>query len=245
MRPIDLASEHGLSTQAIRNYEDAGILPSAARTRHGYRVYTPKHAEALRAFLALLPGHGHQGATAIMRAVNDGSVAETVRLIDEGHAQLAEDRRTLEAVENALRDLECGASHGCSGRADHVAPAGPAELSIGPLARRLGVRPATLRKWERADVMHPRRDPLTGYRVYDEADIRDAQLAHQLRRGGYLLSRIAPLIAQVRTAGGLEPLEATLGDWRDRITARGRSMLTGAAALEAYLRALSAGPEGR
>lgn len=112
------------------------------------------------------------------------------------------------------------------------------------LSRFLGVRPATLRKWERADVVHPRRDPLTGYRVYDEADIRDAQLAHQLRRGGYLLSRIAPLIAQVRTAGGLAPLEATLGDWRDRITARGRSMLSGAAALETYLRALSAGPEG-
>lgn len=48
--------------------------------------------------------------------------------------------------------------------------------------------------------MRPRRDPLTGYRVYDEADVRDARLAHQLRRGGYLLEQIAPLIAQVRAA---------------------------------------------
>ncbi len=26
LRPVDLAREHGLSTQAVRNYEDAAIL---------------------------------------------------------------------------------------------------------------------------------------------------------------------------------------------------------------------------
>ena len=58
LRPVDLARGHGLSTQAIRNYEAAGILPAAERTPHGYRTYTPRHAQALRAFLALVPGHG-------------------------------------------------------------------------------------------------------------------------------------------------------------------------------------------
>lgn len=66
--------------------------------------------------------------------------------------------------------------------------------------------------------------------------MRDARLARQLRRGGYLLEQIAPLIAQVRTAGGPEPLEATLRDWHGRLSARGRAMLAGAAELEAYLR---------
>ncbi|MFE0134712.1 MerR family transcriptional regulator, partial [Streptomyces sp. NPDC059037] len=112
---------------------------------------------------------------------------------------------------------------------------GPADRFIGPLAQELGIRPATLRKWERAGLVRPRRDPNTGYRVYDEADVRDARLAHQLRRGGYLLEQIAPLIAQVRAAGGVEPLEAALRDWHGRLSARGRAMLTGAAELEAYL----------
>ena len=58
----------------------------------------------------------------------------------------------------------------------------------------------------------------------------------QLRRGGHRLEQIAPLIAQVREAGGLEPLEAALRDWHARLSARGRAMLTGAAELEAYLR---------
>ncbi|MET9535465.1 MULTISPECIES: TioE family transcriptional regulator [unclassified Streptomyces] len=230
LRPVDLARGHGLSTQAIRNYEEAGILPAACRTPHGYRTYTSLHAGALRAFLALVPGHGHRTSASVMRAVNQGSADEAFRLIDESHAQLLDDRRTLQAVESALRDLE------------RTTEPGPAVVSgsggtfIGPLADRLGIRPATLRTWERAGLVSPRRDPRTGYRVFDEGDVRDARLAHQLRRGGYLLEKIAPLIAQVRGAGGLAPLEAALCDWHGRLATRGRAMLTGAAELEAYLR---------
>ncbi|WP_318211466.1 TioE family transcriptional regulator [Streptomyces sp. SJL17-1] len=256
LRPVDLAREHGLSTQAIRNYEEAGALPAAARTPAGYRGYTSLHAGALRAFLALLPGHGHRTATAIMRAVNEGAAEEAFRLIDESHALLLDDRRTLRAVENALRDLEpggastarhTGASTTRPSGTSHARPTGtspgpggvpvaPGGTFIGPLAEKLGIRPATLRAWERAGLVRPRRDPLTGYRVYDESAVRDARLVHQLRRGGYLLEQIAPLITQVRAAGGLGPLEAALGEWRDRLSARGRAMLAGAAALEAYLR---------
>ncbi|MBW5482189.1 TioE family transcriptional regulator [Streptomyces bambusae] len=239
LRPVDLARGHGLSTQAVRNYEEAGILPAAGRTPHGYRTYTPLHAGALRAFLALVPGHGHRTATSIMRAVNQGAADEAFRLIDESHAQLLEDRRTLQAVESALRDLEPTTAHERgreSAPAALTAVSGPGGTFIGPLADQLGIRPATLRKWERAGLVRPHRDPLTGYRVYDEADVRDARLAHQLRRGGYLLEQIAPLIAQVRAAGGLEPLESALRDWHGRLSARGRAMLAGAAELEAYLR---------
>ncbi|MFI0862767.1 TioE family transcriptional regulator [Streptomyces smyrnaeus] len=243
LRPIDLARGHGLSTQAVRNYEAAGVLPAADRTPHGYRAYTSLHAGALQAFLALLPGHGHRTATSIMRAVNEGAVDEAFRLIDESHAQLLDDRGTLQSVESALRDLEPGAAPESDAAHESGAASGSAagsgtggSMFIGPLAGKLGIRPATLRKWERAGVVCPRRDPLTGYRVYDEADVRDARLAHQLRRGGRPLGQIAPLLAQVRAAGGLEPLEAALCDWRGRLSARGRAMLNGAAELETYLR---------
>ncbi|WP_137991727.1 TioE family transcriptional regulator [Streptomyces vilmorinianum] len=222
LRPVDLARRHGLSTQAIRNYEAAGILPAAERSPHGYRAYTPLHAQALRAFLALVPGHGHQAATAIMQAVNRDAIEDALRLIDESHVQLLDDRRTLQAVEGALRELD-------------PVPQERGDTFVGPLARRLGIRPATLRTWERAGLVQPRRDPRTGYRVYGPADVRDALLAHQLRRGGYLLEQVAPLIAQVRSAGGVAPLEATLRDWHARLSARSRAMLTGAAALDAYL----------
>jgi DNA-binding transcriptional MerR regulator len=220
LRPVDLARAHGLSTQAVRNYEAAGILAPAQRSPSGYRSYTPSHALALRAFLALLPGHGHPAATAIMRAVNGGDPAEAYRVIASGHAQLLEDRRTLAAVEAALGDL------------GPIPSPGRGDTLVGPLARRLGLRPATLRKWERAGLLRPGRDRRTGYRVYSPADVRDALLVHQLRRGGYRPAQIAPLLDQVRAAG---PLESTLREWNDRLTARGRALLSGAAALDAYL----------
>ena len=227
LRPVDLAREHGLSAQAVRNYEKEGILPTAGRTRHGYRIYTPLHARALRAFVALVPAHGHGTATGVMRAVNAGDVDAALTLLDESHAQLLRDRETLAAVEKALRDLTSSETP--------AAPRRGEEVFIGQLARRLGVGPATLRKWERAGVLNPRRDPETGYRVYSPADVRDARLAHQLRRGGYLLRQIAPLIEQVRHAGGVGPLEATLDGWRARLTTRGLSMLAAAAELSAYV----------
>lgn len=252
LRPVDLARGHGLSTQAVRNYEEAGILPAADRTEHGYRTYTPSHAAALRAFLALVSGHGHQTAASIMRAVNRGAADEAFHLIDESHARVLDDRRTLHAVETALHDLKPAVreapaeppaaprdpdEHAGSSTTTTTSAAASASAStfIGPLAGKLGIRPATLRKWERAGLIHPPRDPRTGYRVYGDADVRDARLAHQLRRGGYPLEQIAPLIAQVRAAGGTEPLKAALSDWRARLTAQSRAMLAGAAELDAYL----------
>jgi DNA-binding transcriptional MerR regulator len=226
LRPVDLAREHGLSAQAVRNYEEEGILPTAGRTRHGYRIYTPLHAQALRAFVALVPAHGHRTAADVMRAVNTGDVDGALALLDESHAQLLRDRETLASVDAALRGLASS---------EAGSPSRRGVVFIGRLARDLGVGPATLRKWEKAGLIGPRRDPETGYRVYSAADVRDAHLAHQLRRGGYLLRQIAPLIARVRHAGGVGPLEATLDGWRARLAARGLSMLAAAAELSAYV----------
>lgn len=226
LRPVDLAREHGLSAQAVRNYEEEGILPGAGRTPHGYRVYTPLHAQALRTFVALVPAHGHQTGTDIMRAVNTGDIYTALTVLDESHAQLLQDRKTLAAVDTALRDLASS---------EPQAPPQSGVIFIGGLAQQLGIGPATLRKWEKAGLVEPKRDPVTGYRVYTSTDVRDAHLAHQLRRGGYLLRQIAPLIAQVRAAGGIEPLESTLDGWRAKLSIRGLSMLTAASELSAYL----------
>lgn len=227
LRPVDLAREHGLSTQAVRNYEHAGVLPAAERTPHGYRIYTPLHAQALRAFVALIPAHGHQTATDILRAVNQGDIDTALSLLDQSHAQLLQDRKTLAAVDTALRYLV---------RSEFRIASQPGGIFIGPLALQLGLRPATLRNWERAGLIEPRRDPDTGYRVYTLMDVRDAHLAKQLRRGGYPLQQIAPLIAQLRQAGGLAPLETTLDGWRARLLNRGHAMLSAAAELSAYVR---------
>lgn len=72
MRPVDLARRHRLSTQAVRNYEDAGIIPPAHRSRTGYRDYTATHAAGLAAYLALVPAFGYSTSRRIMHAVTGG-----------------------------------------------------------------------------------------------------------------------------------------------------------------------------
>ncbi|GLW72511.1 MerR family transcriptional regulator [Kitasatospora phosalacinea] len=246
LRPIDLAREHGLSTQAVRNYEEAGALPPAARSAHGYRRYDERHAAALRAFLALLPGYGHPAATAIMRAVHADALPEALRLVDDGHALLAEDRRTLEAVRTALDHLPPageGAPATDGPATDGPGADGPTTgTHIGPLAHRLGLHPATLREWERAGLVAPSRDARTGYRVYAPEQVREVLLAEQLRRGGHGLARTAEILHRLRTAGSPEALRPTLAAWQDRLTARGRALLAGAAALHAYLDLLDRPP---
>ncbi|WP_205325351.1 TioE family transcriptional regulator [Glycomyces sp. YM15] len=227
MRPSDLAREHGLSTQAVRNYERDGFIPAASRTRSGYRVYTEAHAAALRAFLALIPAHGHATAGRIMNALNAGDTEGALALIDRGHLRLLRDRETLDAVRAAIGHLTAV-----------PAPArftGP-PLTVGELARRLEVTAATIRNWEQAGILAPEREPVTGYRLFRQEDVRDAELAHLLRRGDHPLERIAVVVRQVRTAGGTEELAGALEGWGRRLTERGVAMLDAAAQVSRYLR---------
>ena len=225
LRPADLARGHGLSTQAVRNYERAGFLPPAERTPSGYRIYTDVHAAALRAYLALIPAHGYAAAGGIMTAVHADALDDVLTTIDRGHTQLLRDRDTLDAVRQAVGHLTAEAD----------TPAASGTRTIGELARRLQVTPATLRAWEAAGVLVPARDPLTGYRVFRPSDVRDAEFAHLLRRGGYRLDRIATVVDRIRTAGGTDTLAAALDDWQRGLTRRGLAMLDAAAQLGRYL----------
>lgn len=227
---MDLARAHGLSAQAVRNYEKAGVIPAAARTASGYRVYTDDHAGALAAYLGLLPGFGYRVAGAIMQAVLRGDLESALADVSTAHVQLQRDRETVARVASAAHALTVdGTGSGTS-------------LAVGALARRLDITPATLRKWERAKILAPARS--RGARLYSPDDIRDAELAHLLRRGGYRLDHIATVIEQVRAAGGPGPLAASIEQWRERITARGRAVLTGTARLSDYLETRVAPPMG-
>lgn len=225
MRPTELAREHGLSTQAVRNYEARGVLPAAARTPSGYRSYTAAHAAALRAFLALIPACGHARAGEIMRAANEGELDRALALVDQSHDQLAQDRATLDAVRRATGALTATPRHD---------PPSGLPWTIGELAARLRLTPATLRNWERAAILAPPRDR-SGQRRYEADDVRDAELAHLLRRGGYPLGHIATVVRQVRQAGGTTELMDALAGWQQRLTSRGLAMLRAAGLLASYL----------
>ncbi|MFC0533775.1 MerR family transcriptional regulator [Phytohabitans kaempferiae] len=102
MRTVDLARAAGVSTQQIRNYEDAGVLPPVPRTASGYRTFDERHLSAVLTYRALAAGHGPEPARAIMRTVLAGDVAGALALVDAGHAGLHEERAALRATASAL-----------------------------------------------------------------------------------------------------------------------------------------------
>ncbi len=206
----------------MRNYEHAGVLPAAARRPSGYRTYTERHALALRAFLALVGGHGHATARAIMAAAVEGRTGDALELVDRSHADLLDRRRVLDGVRRALAGLS-----GVDVEDDRPIP-------IGALAHRVGLRPATLRRWERAGLLRPARDR-AGHRLYDGTDVRDAHVIRELRRGGHPLPRIRPLLDELRDAGDATALADALAERREALTARARAMLRGAGLLDAFL----------
>ncbi|MFI2617075.1 MerR family transcriptional regulator [Streptomyces sp. NPDC018584] len=234
LRPVDLARAAGVSTQQIRNYADAGILPPAPRSPAGYRRFDDSHRQALLTYRALVRGHGPGTARAVMRAVHEGDVPQALALIDAGHAALHEQRRSLRATGRAL---EAVAEEGPG------APALPrSRLRIGEVAAHLGVRASALRVWESAGLLTPSRDPGTHYRSYLPADVRDARVVHLLRQSHYLFAQIRPVLDDLRRSGGVAALRAALAQRETVLNARTRAMLEGAGRLHHYLDSTSRGP---
>lgn len=227
LRPIDLARMAGLSTQQIRNYVDAGILPPAPRSPAGYRRLDAGHRRALLTFRALARGYGRDAAPAIMRAVHAGDLPLALALVDAGHAALHEQRRTLRATGEALEAV--------AGQAEDASALPRSGMRIGEVAALLGVRASALRVWEANGLLAPKRDPDTGYRRFGAADVRDARMVVLLRQGRYPLPQIRAILDGLRRTGGSDALSAAIAQRQAALTRQAAAMLEAASHLHRYV----------
>ena len=77
-----------------------------------------------------------------------------------------------------------------------------AGLNIAALARRTGVQPDTLRKWEqRYAILHPSRTP-GGQRRYDDADVARVEWLKTRLEEGYRIGEAAALLGDTGVVGG-------------------------------------------
>lgn len=225
LRPVDLARAAGISTQAVRNYTDAGVLPPAPRSPSGYRRFDELHRQALLTYRALARGYGTDRAQTVMRKVHDGEIADALALIDASHAAQHDQRRSLQEVGKAL---------------ESVAREDPDEgsrgaLQIGEVARLLGIRTSALRVWEAAGLLTPERERGTRYRRYRPTDVRDARMITMLRQGHYLFPQIRAVLDGLRETGSADALRAAIAQRGEALTARTTAMLDGAGRLHGYL----------
>ena len=223
-RLAELARLAGISEQQVRQYLAAGLLPPAGRAANNYRVFTDRHADALRTVRALAAGHGWTRTRAILTAVHRGDVAGALSIIDDSHAELARERVAIASAIRAFAEA-----------AHDAAPAPRPHARIGQVASETGVRTPVLRLWERRGLLRPQRDPATGYRVYDGAEQRIAHLAAVLRAGHFPFPIIDATIAALRSSGSVSRALAELSRRDEQVHHHSLLRLEGSAALSAYL----------
>lgn len=237
LRTVDLARAVGLGVQQVRNYESEGFLPSAERSPNGYRRYTTEHLEALMAARTLIKGYGWQRALEVMRTVHARELDAALALVDARHAELDRDRRRVDETLAALRTV-------ASEPVGYARVRRPQGLRVGEAARRVGVEVSAARYWEQRGLLAPVRDEISGYRLYDELQMRRLQVIVLLREAGYGVDAIAPVLDELASGKPERALEAVKARRAD-IARASRACIEATATLWEYVsRGTQSGTEG-
>jgi DNA-binding transcriptional MerR regulator len=142
----ELASAAGVSCDTVRYYERLNLLPRAARTRTGYRLYTEvdverlrfiKQAQALGLSLEeikeLLPGRG--AGLAECRRVRD-LLSAKLKELDARIAEMRAFRRVLAAYFNECEKTLTGKGGDCCPVLFEISHPAPHKASNAPTVRR-------------------------------------------------------------------------------------------------------------
>lgn len=234
MRTTDIARRAGCSVQQVRNLERDRVLPPAARTAAGHRIYGEIHLRSALAYRSLAAAVGPTEARRIVRAAHHYPAStEVLELLDAAHAGLDAERAELRRAEEAARAIT-------DEPIDDVRASDA--MSVSELAVALGVRPSTLRHWDAEGLVVPDRDATRGTRRYTPAQVRDARVIHQLRRAGYRIEPLRAIVPELRNARTSGEVASALAARESDITARSRALLHATAALSAVLTAVH--PQG-
>lgn len=226
LRTAEVARLAGYSVQQVRNLERDGVLPTAMRTRAGYRLYTQLHVHCALGYRSLAAATGPVEAKRIVRAVHERPIADVLALVDAVHARLDLERAQLSDAKRAAEAI--------SGEPiDDVRPSDA--MWISELAMALGVRTSTLRHWDAEGLVVPGRVSTRGARWYAPTDVRDARIVHQLRQAGYRIDALRTLMPNLRRSDGADDVDAALAAREASITARSRALLDAAGRLSAII----------
>ena len=210
LRTRDLALAGDIGVQQVRNYEANGLIPRAPRSPSGYRLYTQRHLVALQTVKRLVPGYGWPRTSAIMQALHQGNLSAALAILDERHAEQARKRLQVEQTLVALRTL--AAQPEALHRSQHSPP-----VRVGEAARQVGVRVSAVHFWEHQGLLHPRREPQSRYRLYDEHQMRRLRVVALLRDAGYPFNIIQAVLDEV-AAGRPEHAIAAVEKRREELT---------------------------
>jgi DNA-binding transcriptional MerR regulator len=222
LRPIDLARASGLSVSQVRTYERLGFLPPADRSPSGYRLYTERHADAMRLSRTLISGYGWQTALDVMRAIHANDTAAVLELVNASHARLDHQRHRIATALEAIDALI---------RRSRPVSTDARPLHIEEAARTVDVTASTLRFWEQQGLLKPARDAGSRYRLYDSEQLQRLNTVALLRDAGYTFDWIREVLSEV-TSGTPGRVRTALLKRSDALRESSRRCIVATAAVE-------------
>jgi DNA-binding transcriptional MerR regulator len=218
LRTVEVARESGYSVQQVRDLERLGVIPPAARSKNGYRSYTPLHVQALRAYRGLACAVGPVAARQMLAELRTETIATAASAINAVHVRLARERDEALRAQQALRAIQSEAEPGEFERESDV-------MTITELAGALGVRPSALRFWEQEGLVVPERVTSLRARRYGLPAIRAARIVAALRGSGYGIPAVRDVMGSLHRLDGVEAAERILRQRLDQIAARTVALL--------------------
>lgn len=187
-----IAQAAGVHPNTVRLYEAWGLIPTASRTRAGYRRFTPLHLDLMRFARSALHGQhpGRQLRRSLLAMVRQAGSGDLEDALQSAVAHLALARAELRRAEQAASMLESWAQ-------SEPVRQPKLRLQIGEVAELLDVSRDMLRNWERNGLLRAGRDPANGYRLYTENEIQRIQVIRMLSQSGYSQMAILRMMLQL------------------------------------------------
>jgi DNA-binding transcriptional MerR regulator len=218
---LTIAKAVGCHPNTVRLFEKQEYIPTAPRSRNGYRQFSEFHIDQMRLAITALQWPYPGGKAPVDRLVHLTAVKEFPAALQLGIAYKERIQTEIDYAQDAVRVLEQWAS------GQPTKPM-PHPLRIKDAAALLGVTADALRNWERNGLVSIPRDNSNSYRLYNEPELSRLRVIRVLRKAGYSMMAMLRTIHQL-DFGNKSDLEILIGEQpigEDVITAADRWLST-------------------
>ncbi|WP_413377563.1 MerR family DNA-binding transcriptional regulator [Alkalihalobacillus sp. 1P02AB] len=184
-KPIEIARELNISTSALRHYEAWGLVPAPDRAENGYRLYTSVHLAYFKCIRIMFFGFGTSITSSVLKHIQKGHVDEAFWILNQEQANLHKEREAANQTLALVENLQLPVMENKKKKKN---------LTIGEAAEFTGVTTSAIRHWEKEGLLHPKRNPENGYRLFSGLDLRKILLIRSLHHSVYFLKNMKEII---------------------------------------------------
>ena len=198
-----VARAAGCHPNTVRLFEAQGYIPTAERSKAGYRLFTEYHQDQMVLAVTALQWPYPGGKAPVEQLVRLAANKELTAALDLAKAYQVRIEQEISYAQAAVHVLEQWA-----GSQKTIPLKNP--LRIWEASRLLGISADALRNWERNGLITIPRGP-NGYRQYNEPEISWLRVIRVLRQAGYSMMAILRTIHHLQQ-GSETDIEDIIGN---------------------------------